>query len=136
MSFHLFRINELYSNSTGSIQFIELTIGDINGESFWQGQSIDVIQGNAVHSFRFTTNLPNPNTANKSALIATQGFANLNFIAPDYIVPDEFLLQAVAPLSILQGLMQSPTLTYPLTRFNPLTAMETFKSTRQEILQG
>ncbi len=91
MSFHLFRINELYSNSTGSIQFIELTIGDINGESFWQGQSIDVIQGNAVHSFRFTTNLPNPNTANKSALIATQGFANLNFIAPNYIVPDGFL---------------------------------------------
>ncbi len=91
MSFHLFHINELYSNANGSIQFIELTIGNINGESFWQGQSIDVIQGNAVHSFRFTTNLPNPNTANKSVLIATQGFADLNFITPDYIVPDGFL---------------------------------------------
>ena len=91
MSFHLFQINELYSNANGAIQFIELTIGNINGESFWQGQSIDVIQGNAVHSFRFTTNLPNPNTANKSVLIATQGFADLNFITPDHIVPDGFL---------------------------------------------
>lgn len=91
MSFHLFRINELYSNASGSIQFIELTIGNINGESFWQGQSIDVTQGNLVHSFRFTTNLPNPNTANKSVLIATQGFANLNLVKPDYIVPDGFL---------------------------------------------
>lgn len=91
MSFHLFRINELYSNASGSVQFIEFTISNINGESFWQGQSIDVIQGNAVHSFRFTTNLPNPNTANKSVLIVTQSFANLNLITPDYIVPDGFL---------------------------------------------
>ena len=80
MSFHLFHINELYSNANGAIQFIELTIGNINGESFWQGQSIDVIQGNAVHSFRFTTNLPNPNTANKSVLIATQGFAESPYV--------------------------------------------------------
>lgn len=91
MSFHLFRINELYSNASGSIQFIELTIGNTNGESFWQGQSIDVAQDSAVHSFRFITNLPNPNTANKSVLIATQGFANLNLATPDYVVPDGFL---------------------------------------------
>ncbi len=91
MSFHLFRINELYSNASGSIQFIELTIGNINGESFWQNQSIEVTQGATVHSLTFTKNLPNPNTANKSVLIATQGFANLNIVTPDFIIPDGFL---------------------------------------------
>lgn len=91
MSFHLFRINELYSNASGSIQFIELAIGNINGESFWQNQSIEVTQGAAVHSLTFTKNLPNPNTANKSVLIATQGFADLNIVTPDFIIPDGFL---------------------------------------------
>ena len=40
MSFHLFRINELYSNLNGTIQFIELKVGNFNGESHWAGVAI------------------------------------------------------------------------------------------------
>ena len=35
MTFHLYRINELYSNADGSIQFIEMSVGNFNGQGFW-----------------------------------------------------------------------------------------------------
>ena len=54
MSFHRYQINELFSNSDGTIQFIELTVGNFNGESLWQGQSISVAQAGALHRFTFT----------------------------------------------------------------------------------
>jgi serralysin len=91
MSFHLYRINELYSNADGSIQFIELKVGDFAGESFWQGQSISDTQGGTTHTFTFPTNLPSTATNNTSVLIATQGFANLGIATPDFIVPSGFL---------------------------------------------
>ncbi len=91
MSFHLYRINELYSNSDGSIQFIEMSVGDFNAESFWNNQSISVTQGSATNTFSFPADLPNTSTANTSVLIATQGFANLGVATPDFIIPDGFL---------------------------------------------
>lgn len=91
MSFHLYRINELYSNAEGAIQFIEMSVGNFNGESFWINQSISVTQGGTTHTFTFPTSLPNTFTANTTVLIATQGFANLGIVTPDFIVPDGFL---------------------------------------------
>lgn len=91
MSFHLYRLNELYSDAAGTIQFIELSVGDFNGESFWINQTISVTQDGTTHSFRFPVNLPNTFTANTTVLIATQGFANLGVVTPDFIVPDGFL---------------------------------------------
>lgn len=95
-AFHLYRINELYSNSDGSIQFIELTVGGFNDEYFWAGQSITVSRsGQPTHSFTFPGNLPlsatTPNTANTSVLIATQGFADLGIVTPNYVIPAGFL---------------------------------------------
>ncbi|MCO6434098.1 calcium-binding protein [Nitrosomonas nitrosa] len=91
MAFHLYRINELYSDVTGTIQFIEMSVGSFNGESFWINQTISVTQGGTTHAFRFPSNLPNTFTANTTVLIATQGFANLGIVTPDFIVPDGFL---------------------------------------------
>lgn len=91
MSFHLYRINELYSNVNGTIQFIEMSVGNFNGESFWINQSISVTQGDTTHTFRFPANLPNTFTANTTVLIATQGFANFGIVKPDFIIPDGFL---------------------------------------------
>jgi len=92
MSFHLYRINELYSNSDGSVQFIELTVDGSTGEGFWQGRTITVSQGGTTHSYTFPTNLPSAiDTANTSVLIATQGFADLGIVAPDFIVSSGFL---------------------------------------------
>lgn len=91
MSFHTYRINEIYSNADGSIQFIELINGPIGGQSFWRGHDISVTQGSVVHRFDFDKDLPNTNTSNTTVLIATQAFANLGIVTPDYIVPANFL---------------------------------------------
>ncbi len=91
MSFHQYRINELYSNADGQVQFIEMAVGNVNGESFWSGQSISVSRGGVLHSFTFPGQLPSQLTANTKVLIATQGFANLGTVTPDFIIPAGFL---------------------------------------------
>ncbi|MBI1732498.1 MAG: calcium-binding protein [Gammaproteobacteria bacterium] len=91
MSFHLYDINELYSNADGSIQYIELVVGNSNGQSVFDGQTISVTGGAPTHSFTFPGNLPSSTTANTSVLIATQGFADLGIVTPDFIVPSGFL---------------------------------------------
>jgi hypothetical protein len=91
MSFHLYQVNELYSNADGTVQFIELFVGNFNGESFLQGHSISVTQNGVTHSFTFPNDLPSTATAFTTVLIATQGFASLGLVTPDYIVPDGFL---------------------------------------------
>ena len=91
MSYHLYRISEIYSNSNGLVQFIELTVDAHDNESFWHGEEITVIQGDQTHIYEFPNDLPNRNTANTSVLLATQGFANLGIVTPDFIIPDNFL---------------------------------------------
>jgi len=93
MSFHLYDINELFSNADGSIQFIELRVGNSNNESFWSGKTITVTQGGNTHTFTFTTDLPSTQTANTSVLLATQAFADLGLVTPNYIIPAGFLFQ-------------------------------------------
>ena len=96
MSFHAYKLNEIYSNADGMIQFIELINTGGNGESFWSGHQITVTQGGVAHSFSFTVNLPSTSTANTSVLIATQAFADLGLIRPDYIIPANFLFTSGA----------------------------------------
>jgi hypothetical protein len=72
MTFHLYKINELYSNSDGSVQFIELTT-TAEGQDLLAGHFISVTSGSTTNSFTFPTDLPSPNTANTTVLIATQG---------------------------------------------------------------
>ena len=89
-TFHLWRIDEVFSDATGSIQFIELSVTS-SGEQFLTGHAITVSEGNnPAHTFTFPSDLPG-DTANRHFLIATQGFANLGIVTPDYIVPDGFL---------------------------------------------
>lgn len=93
MSFHLYDINEIFSNADGSVQFIELRVGASNGESLWKGHDITVTQNGVTHTFTFPTDLPSTQTANTSVLIATAGFAALKSVTPDFIVPAGFLFQ-------------------------------------------
>lgn len=103
MSFHLYQINELYSNADGSVQFIELTVGPENDESFWQGHTISVTQGGATNSFPFPSDLPNTATANTSVLIATQGFADLGIVTPNFIIPSGFLFTNGGTVNFAEG---------------------------------
>lgn len=99
MSFHLYRINELYSSADGSIQFIEMKVGNFSGESQWNGITLTATAGGVTHSFTFPSNLPSSSTANTSVLIATQAFANLGIVTPDFIVPAGFLFTSGGTLN-------------------------------------
>ncbi|NRF67080.1 hypothetical protein HLB44_08815 [Aquincola sp. S2] len=99
MAFHLYRLNELYSNPSGTIQFIELSIGGINGESFWQGVTLSTSSGGTTRNFTFPSHLPSSSTANTTVLIATSGFAELGIVTPDFIVPNGFLFTSGGTLN-------------------------------------
>jgi serralysin len=85
-SFHLWTINEVYTNSDGTVQFIEMINGATSGENFVSFTSI----ASDLNNFDFPTDLVG-NTANKTFLIATPGFAALpGGVTPDYTVPVNF----------------------------------------------
>src|SRR5690242_10623643 len=88
-SFHLWQIDEIYSNADGSVQFIELSTA-FGGEQFVAGHAITATQGALTHTFTLPANLPSDST-NKKFLIATTGFAALGIVTPDYVVPNGFL---------------------------------------------
>src|SRR5581483_9042494 len=92
-SFHLFKIDQVYSNSDGEVQYVVLreSTGS-NGESFWGGQMLTTRNAaGQTKTFTFPRDLPNTNTASRSVLVATPGFAALGLVAPDYIVPARFI---------------------------------------------
>ncbi|MEK6735747.1 MAG: calcium-binding protein [Pseudomonadota bacterium] len=90
MTFHVFHINEVYSNANGAIQFIEF-VGDADEQEEWVGHSITSDNGVTTNTYSFSSNLPNQATGGRSVLVATQGFADLGIVAPDYIIPNGFL---------------------------------------------
>jgi hypothetical protein len=91
-SFHLWQINQIYSNADGTVQFVVLREGfGANGEQFLMGHQLTVTHLGVSKTFTFDHDLPSGATANRSALIATAGFAALGIAAPDYTVPNGFL---------------------------------------------
>jgi len=87
---HLWDIDEVFSNSDGSLQYIEL---------FTTAPSQGVLNGIALTSsgpdagsvqFTFDSDI-SADTANRSLLIATQRFALLTGLEPDFILPDGFV---------------------------------------------
>ncbi|HKU86930.1 MAG TPA: hypothetical protein VJV77_11400 [Casimicrobiaceae bacterium] len=92
-SFHLFRIDQVYSNAEGTIQFVVLVEATgSNGEDLWAGHELTSKPPNAApRTFVFPTNLQSRVTARKRVLIATESFAALGIVTPDYVIPDRFL---------------------------------------------
>ena len=92
-SFHTYQINEIYTNLDGTLQFIELKEAfGAGGQHFLRGLTITSGSGANTKSFTFPNNLPSANTGRTSVLIATQGFAQLGLVTPDYIVPNNFIV--------------------------------------------
>lgn len=87
-TFHTFRINEVFSNADGTIQFIELTeVFGLNHQHLFAGQTFTT----NAHSYIYPSNLPNSSTADKSFIMATAAFAALpGSVTPDYVIPDSF----------------------------------------------
>jgi hypothetical protein len=91
-SFHLYQIVEIYSSADGTVQYVEL-FTTASGQNFPLNTSAATLNstGSTTQTFRVATNYPSGNTANTHVLFATQGFANLGIVTPDYIIPDGFI---------------------------------------------
>ena len=100
-SFHTFQIEQLYSNADGSVQFIVMhETQHANGENLWAGHTLTGTHAGVANAFVFPNDLPGGSegyfmmpspTADKRVLIATQGFAALGLVTPDYVIPNGFL---------------------------------------------
>ena len=91
-TFHTFEIDQIYSNADGTVQYVVLhEAAGFDGQNFLGGHAMTSTHGMATNTFPFANNLPSTATAGKKVLIATQGFAELGLVTPDYVVPDGFL---------------------------------------------
>ncbi|HEX4333868.1 MAG TPA: hypothetical protein VH040_17160 [Usitatibacter sp.] len=108
-TFHLWRTDQIYSNADGTIQYIVL-VALSSGQEFIAGHTVQVTQGGTTHTYTFTQNLPadtasggggvyGEGTMFKTLLLGTQGFANLNVVKPDFIIPDGFLFTSNASIN-------------------------------------
>ncbi|MGE4633267.1 MAG: thrombospondin type 3 repeat-containing protein, partial [Planctomycetota bacterium] len=86
---HKWLIIELFSNSDGTVQFIEF-VDDGDEEGFHlAGMNLSTSSGSF---FTFPSDLPAINTENRRFLVATAAFAQLaGAPAPDFIIPNNFL---------------------------------------------
>ena len=88
-TYHTFRINELYSNPSGTVQFVEFKEAFGFGGQQFVTLAPDV--KSAAHDFVFPTNLPSSATGSKSFILGTAGYAAIaGAPAPDYIIPANF----------------------------------------------
>jgi hypothetical protein len=91
-TFHTFQIEEIYSNADGTVQYLVLhESAGFTGQNLLGVHTLTSSDGAASKVFPFGTNLPSGATAGKRVLIATQGFAQLGILNPDYVVPSGFL---------------------------------------------
>ena len=85
-TFHEWRINEVYSNASGTVQFIEFLQPSftIDDERFVGGLPLT---SNSL-TYNFSGNLPSAPPANSHFLVATPGYLSLlSAPAPDYVLP-------------------------------------------------
>lgn len=85
-NFHLWDIEEVFSNDSGDIQYIELSTTS-SGQQVLAAHTITFTAGAVTNTFTFPGNSP-AGTANKHLLIATPGFARLaGAVTPDFTLP-------------------------------------------------
>lgn len=92
-AFHDFRIDQVFSNADGTVQYVVIReSGGNNGEQFWAGQALRTTNVAGVpKQISFSSNLPSSSTAGRSVLIATAEFAALGLVSPDYTIPARFI---------------------------------------------
>ena len=107
-TFHTFKIDEIYSNADGTVQYVVLLESQgFDGENLLGVHSLTTTQGTTVTPFPFGTNLPGTIPANKRVLIATPGFAALGIRALLFVgtEPTPTTSYAVKELGAAAGVM-------------------------------
>ena len=90
-----FLIDEIYSNGDGTIQFVvvhDTGKSDCDaGEAAWAGQTLVSTGPDPQKTYVFAQNLPTCKTSGKRILIASEGFAALGLVTPDFVIPNNFM---------------------------------------------
>ncbi len=91
-AFHLWTLNEIYTNSSGSLQFIELK-DPSGGQNFVGSQQISVsnVAGTLTHTFTLPNVTLSGSTLNHDLLFGTLAEQSAGGPTPDFIIPDGFL---------------------------------------------
>jgi hypothetical protein len=95
-AFHLWNIREVYTDSTGTKQFIELFC-PASGQTFLSGQSLTVSAGGTNHTITISSNTPE--TLNHAFLIATSAAQTSGAPAANCTIPTNFLFLNGASIS-------------------------------------
>src|SRR4051812_17513507 len=116
-AFHLWGLNEIYTNNSGTLQFIELT-DPFGSQNFVAGTQIIVQDATATTTHTFP--LPNitlpGSTLNHSLLFGTAGLQAAGGPAPDFIIPSGFLFAAGGTINFF-GLNSGPYTALPTDGF-------------------
>ena len=100
--FHLWTINEIFSDADGTVQFIELTT-TADGQDDLSNHSLVSIDSNQNRkTLNFSTNLSG-STSNRSVLIATEAFTTLTGLPADYIIESNFIPITGGSLDFAEG---------------------------------
>src|SRR4051794_38456885 len=96
------RFEQIYSNADGYVQFAVIYRDTSAQDQLGlDGFTFTSVHGTGEHghdtgyvsSFSFPHELTGTQTAGRRVLIGTQAFADLNIVAPDYIVENQFIPQ-------------------------------------------
>jgi len=108
-TFHTFKIEEVFSNGDGTVQFVVLReVQGLNNQNLLRGQTLTATRGTVSAQYVFPADLPGDTemsdegygygygmggspTARSRVLIATPGFVKLGVVTPDYVIPNGFL---------------------------------------------
>ncbi len=91
-SFHTFKFDAVYSNADGTVQFIVMHEDALmNDQQFFTSHTVQSTHAGVTRTFVFPSNLPSRLTSDRKVLIATQGFAALGIVTPNYVIPNGFL---------------------------------------------
>jgi len=89
--YHLWNIRELYTDSSGSLQFIEL-FDSYGGQQYVGGQQIRVsnTSGTTTHTFNIPNSLSSDSFGH-ALLFGTSGLHAAGGPTPDFVIPNGFL---------------------------------------------
>jgi serralysin len=84
-TFHLWQISQVYSNASGSVQYIDFFLPSApDNEQFLGGRALT----SSLHTLTFGANLPSMPVPGQHFLVGTPGFASLANVTPDYTFPE------------------------------------------------
>lgn len=100
----LMQIDQVYSNASGTVQFITVVDGGSSdcdsNEERWRGLRLVSSGPGPQKIYFFPKDLPTCQTSGKSILIATEGFAALGIVTPDFVIPNDFLQRPAGTIAL------------------------------------